>query len=92
MSAETLILYPTAEHMNIQGSSHTGEICTSFILLTITSTLIRCSMRKIVYSYGEDLTNGAHHFGICSDERGRYFIRQIGQRMIELFIANDVDG
>lgn len=29
-SAETLILYPTAEHINIQSSSHTGEIFTSF--------------------------------------------------------------
>lgn len=78
--------------MNIQSSLHTGKICTSFVLLTMISTLIRCSMRKIVYLYGEDLTNGARHFGICSDERGWYFIRQIGQMTIELFIANDIDG
>ncbi|ORE00864.1 hypothetical protein BCV72DRAFT_324373 [Rhizopus microsporus var. microsporus] len=77
--------------MNIQSSSHTGEICTSFFLLTIILTLIRCFMRKIVYSHGEDSTNGARHFGICNAERGQYFIRRIGQRTIELFIANDVD-
>lgn len=34
-SAETFILYPTAEHISIQSSSYAEEICTSFFLLTV---------------------------------------------------------